>query len=268
VSPLRDDTAKQLARLLSRHKLDNPWSDRPGTSTRVLYSTADLYSTERLDVHDQLIAELLAAQPDVTADGTLVVVTAGVPGAGKSTAVAQRPELAGCRHIDADDFKDGLLVRARDEGLLDGWLTETLGDGLPVAVRELASFVHAESTVIAAASRDAALERGENLIVHGTLAHPTTIDDLLGAFDLAGYERIRIIDVEVPREVAVERSLARWWEGRTGGDLLGGRFVPPADIERYYPKGAVESITRANAEEFARRAEALEWDVTLEYVDA
>jgi hypothetical protein len=268
VTDLRDATAARLARVLERERLDNPWSDRPGTSTRLLYSDADLYTPERLDVHDELVAARLAAAPSAVSDGTLaVVVTAGPPGAGKSTALARYPEFAGFRAIDADDFKDDLLVRAQRDGLLDRWTVETLPDERPIAPRELATYVHAESTVIATAYREAAFDRGENVLVHGTLADPQTIDDLLGAFGDADYERLVIVDVEVPQAVAVERALGRWWTGRTSDDPLGGRFVPPAAIGRYYPDGTDESVTLRNADEFARRAEALDWDVALERLD-
>jgi hypothetical protein len=266
---LRDRAAVQLARVLAREKLDNPWSDRPGTSTRALYSVADLYDPDRLELHDALIEEQLAVGSVPTGDSMLVVVvTAGPPGAGKSTAVARHPEFADFRDIDADHFKDALLVRARDDGLLDGWTSEPLADGRPVAPRELATFVHAESTVLAAAFRGRAFERGENVMIHGTLADPQVIDDLLAAFDVAGYDRLIIVDVEVPLAVATERALSRWWEVREADvDPLGGRFVPPRAIAAYYPADPEVSITRGNADELARRADALDWDVTLERVE-
>lgn len=268
MSELRDETALRLARFLTREKLDNPWSDRPGASTRLLYSQADLYTPERLDLHDELIAARFAAEPSTPAGTRAVVVTAGPPGAGKSTAVRQYPEFAGYREIDADHFKDELLLRAQNDRLLDPWLAEQLPDGKPVALRELATYVHAESTVVATAYRDEAFERGENVLVHGTLADPQTIDDLLSAFDLAGYERLVIVDVEVAQEVAVERALDRWWSGRTGSDPLGGRFVPPVAIAQYYPDGKSRSVTRDNADELAMRAEALGWDVELERIES
>lgn len=268
MSELRDSTARYLSRVLAREKLDNPWSDRVGTSTRLLYSEAELYTPERLDVHDELVAARFSAEPGAASGGVLaVVVTAGPPGAGKSTAVAQYPEFASYRAIDSDDFKDGLLERAREDGLLEPWLTEVLPDDRPIALRELATFVHAESTVVATAYRSAAFDRGENVLIHGTLVDPQTIDDLLGAFDLAGYERLVIVDVEAAREVATERALDRWWRMRQGGDPLGGRFVPPSAIERYYPDGQTASVTWKNADELARRAEELEWDVVLERIE-
>lgn len=269
MTALRDTTASHLSTFLEREKLDNPWSDRAGTSTRLLYSDAELYEADRLDFHTELVDARFAVETTSSVDETLVVVvTAGPPGAGKSTAVEKHPEFNSFRSIDADDFKDDLLVRANEDGLLDRWLSESLPDGGEVRLRELATFVHAESTVVAAAYRAAALERGENVLVHGTLADPQSIDDLLGAFDLAGYERLVIVDVEVTRTVAIDQALSRWWAGRNGADPLGGRFVPPSAIDRYYPDGQVSSVTRANADELARRATDLDWAVTLERIEA
>lgn len=266
---VRDTTAAALTRVLRDAALDDPWTDRVGASTRTRYAPDGvLYEAARLRLHRELIEAHRSSLDDADQDGALaVVVTAGPPGSGKTTALSRMDELAGYRAIDADDFKDPLLERAAADGLLDAWTTRTLPDGRPVQAREVSGFVHAESTAIADALRRRSARNGENVVVHGTLSSVDYIDDLLGELDESGYERLRIVAVEVPVETAVEQALARWWRVRDdGSDALGGRFVPEQAIRRYWPTGSAESVCSRNAVVLGERAEALGWDVTLDRV--
>lgn len=224
-----------------------------------------MYEPARLRLHRQLVDEQRSAVGAPTRGGTAsVVVTAGPPGAGKTTALAERADLVGFRHIDADDFKDGLLRQAVADRLLDAWTSHVLGDGRPLAPRELAGFVHAESTAVADTYRRQALRDGEDVIIHGTLSSADYVDELLSDLDLAGYTKLVIVDVEVPQDRAVERALARWWSVRDGQqDPLGGRFVPPRAIARYYPDGSDRSISADNATRLGDIATEIGWDVEM-----
>ncbi len=272
MAELRDRVAAELARYLRTIGLDNPWTDRRDAASRWKYSADGvLYSIDRLKFHEALVAES-RSQSKVKTDGTLAaVVTAGPPGAGKTTALLKEGRFEGYRQIDADEFKDRLLLDSSLQDQLAPWLETSLLDSRPVAPRELSSFVHAESTAIADAMRDACLADGENIVIHGTLSSTSYIDDLLTELDRYGYERLVIFDVEVPIERAVEQALNRWWQLRESGeDPLGGRFIAPAAIRSYYPISqpgravrAVESITAENARHFRDRASDLGWDVEL-----
>jgi hypothetical protein len=237
--PLRDRTADQLAAFLRHACLDDPWSDEPGASSRLRYAPDGfLYTAERLRLHEELLAAHADRTPAPSDDGTLaVVVTAGPPGAGKSTALARMPELDDYRHVDADDFKDALLERAAADGLLDGWTGNVLVDGRPVQPRELAGFVHAESTAVADTLRRRSLRDGENVVVHGTLSSVDYLDDLLSELDDAGYDHLRIVDVEVPFDAALEQATA----GRTPSAGASCRSPRSAGTTRTAP---VRSVTR------------------------
>ena len=266
---LRDRVARELHNLLRRAGLDNPWSDRAGASTRWLHSDGVLYEAARVRLHRELVEQQRATSAPALSGRLAVVITAGVPGAGKSSAIAADPRLAAFRDIDADDFKDPLLLDAEAAGLLAAWTGTTLADGRPVALRELSGFVHAESTAVADAMRQACFADGENVVIHGTLASVQYLDDLLGELDDYGYDDIIVYDVEVSAGQAVEQALARWWACRTDdAERLGGRFVPPAAIRGYYPAGSSRSITAANAQMLAHRAEEMGWSVDLRVVDA
>ncbi|RLP76553.1 zeta toxin protein [Mycetocola tolaasinivorans] len=265
----RERVAAQLEQVLRRDGLDNPWGDREDASTRWIFGDGSLYDASRLRLHGELIDTARRKNPGAFGGALAAVVTAGPPGAGKSTALALDPRLEGFRDIDADDFKDALLIDARERGLLDRWLHDTLEDGRPIMPRELAGFVHAESTALADAMREDCLVDGENIVIHGTLSSIEYVGELLAELDGFGYEQLIIYDVEVPAEIAVERALDRWWSTREAGvDPLGGRFVPPAGIRAYYPEDISRAVTAANAQMLHDRAARLGWDVELAVVDA
>lgn len=264
---LREQVARELDARLRGAGLDNPWSDRADASSRWLYSDGLLYEAKRLRFHNDLVEKRRAASALKSTGRLNVVFTAGAPGAGKSTAIASDVKLAGYRQIDADDFKDDLLLDARERGVLPN-LGDNLVDGRPVSLRELASFVHAESTAVADAFRQASFEEGENVVIHGTLSSADYIDDLLLELDEYGYQNILILDVESPPDLAIERALSRWWQQRTNdAELLGGRFVPPTAIRKYFPAGATQSLSAVNAQALEQRANELGWKVELRRVE-
>lgn len=65
------------------------------------------------------------------------------------------------------------------------------------------------------------------------------------------YHDVMILDVEVPRAVAHEQALDRWWRGRqdrTAGHGPGGRFVPAGAIDRAFTDPTDRhSVCAANA---------------------
>ncbi|SDY55528.1 zeta toxin family protein [Herbiconiux ginsengi] len=265
-----DLVAAELSAHLVASGLTDPWTEVSGRTTRTLFSTdGELYEPARLRFHDELIdAALTEMQADQVGPLT-AVITAGPPGAGKTTAVAGRAEFAGYRHIDADAFKDALLVESRDSGRLDQWMSHELSDGRPVSVRELSAFVHAESTAIANRMRQRSLQHQESVVIQGTLASTEHLEALLGDLDEHGYEALAVVRAEVPAQTAVRRSTDRWWTDRCRRHSgLGGRFVPPLVIEELYPSGEAVSRCSANADALRRRAEEYGWVVTLVDADA
>jgi hypothetical protein len=225
----------------------------------------ELYPADRLELHAKLIDDVMAAGGVRTARKSLgVIVTAGPPGVGKSTALEKDARFADFRDIDADDFKDELLIDARRRGDITRWLSHELGDGRSVSERELSAFVHAESTTIANTMRNRCLASGENVIIHGTLSSLMHTDEILQDLNQYGYHKLTIFDVERPSEQAVEQALRRWWDDRIADrDGLGGRFVARKTIEDQYEPGAIESRCADNAIRLRSQAELLDWNVEL-----
>lgn len=193
---------------------------------------------------DELVAEVAmeyrARESNAPSEGRAAVVTAGPPGAGKSTAVA---DLAGDhRVIDPDAIKGLLLARLEAAGELGIRHRFLLADGKPVAPAEISWWVHRASTDAADAVRTESLRIGENFVMEGTLSWvelPAVYARELGEFE---YESVVILDVEVSRSTAVEQAKKRWWDGRCDGSTLGGRFMQDSVFASYYPEGDRASI--------------------------
>lgn len=200
-----------------------------------------------------IIERYLARQPTVTREGRAALLTAGVPGAGKSHAVAQLGLVDdGWRRLDADAVKDYLLDELAASGTVDDLLAHQLPDGHPVMPGELATLVHQESVVLVEQLRARCTALGENVVIEGTLSWPPAAQQLLAELVRRDYQEVVIVDVEVPRAVAHDQALSRWWRGRQdriAGHGLGGRFVPPDTIDHAFPNAATgRSVCATNVQ--------------------
>lgn len=230
----------------------------------------------RRDLHRRILDAADAAHPDVATDRAAIVL-AGPPGAGKSTALrallaetGSRPDA--WRVINSDDFKDDLLDAALADGSYHRWLVpaavaELEAAGEDFAPRELASLVHEESGMLAQQAMRRAVQRGDNLVVDGTLSNEAGAHRLLDQLSAAGYE-VRIAVVEAPHHVVDARIAARWREGylaAQNGTLtserdarLGGRWVAGAFARGLYPPGRpAESVCTSVAAAVAERHPAV-----------
>jgi len=209
----------------------------------------------------RLIAEVAqqyrSEQPDAPTGGRAAIITAGVPGAGKSSALGAI--ATGYRRIDPDEIKDILLARLEVAGLLDDRRGRVLCDGNSVHPGELAGWVHQASTDAADRVRAASLQMGEDFVMEGTLSWGRLPDIYVDELALGGYERLTVVDIEVPFGVALEQSKRRWWEARRSGRLthgveIGGRFIAESLLAPLYVGRGSASVCAANARDLYANA--------------
>lgn len=206
---------------------------------------------------DEIAHEYRRRSPDAPAHGRAAIITAGVPGAGKSVAIDML--AADHRRIDPDGIKDLILMRLDQAGLLDIRHSHVLPDGKPVHPSELAIWVHDASTEAANRVRAVSLRRGENFVMEGTLSWTPLIDGYVTDLASDDYERLTIIDVEVPFTLAFEQSTHRWWAAREAQRTvdrveLGGRFITEAALENFYSRQRRVSKCAANARKLRTNA--------------
>lgn len=213
-------------------------------------------SEERLRFQRALLDELLSEGEElIQKEGfAAVVVTAGPPGAGKSTHIGEMNLANGWREIDADEIKIRLLKSAVSDGRFDDFLTTNLSDGHPIMMNELSSLVHNESVALADLMIKRCLERKENVVIQGTLSWeglPPRYAQMLALYD---YSAVTLLDIEVQQSVALERAFTRWSTGRidtiAGRCEDGGRFTPTEAITSIYGASGRYSRCNQNAVDF------------------
>ncbi len=244
---MQEDCAATLEALLKNHQR----LAFPGTP----------YSTEREMLHAEIIASFLEEARGTRAEGFAAVVMAGAPGAGKSQVLQGRADLDGYFTIDSDRVKTRLVSHPTTTLRFEHLLGQRLPDGLPVKPEELATLVHRESTRIYDLLVSIVLRRGYNVILEGTLQWQGQGPRLVAALRGADYERLEVIAVEAPEDVAMRQAQARWWSGRTDPTRpLGGRFTPAAAIRAMYTDNRRQSICVTRAFDAFHHHDAVAFD--------
>lgn len=187
------------------------------------------------DLVDTMAHLYLADGAPGETDGLAALVSAGPPGAGKSTALAKLGLRRTYRRIDPDEIRAKMLTLLEQQNMLAVRHTFTLADGGPVRPHELSSWVHRAATDAADIVRRECLSRRENFIMDGTLNWAPLADIYPEELALSGYQHLTVLDIEVDLGTALRQARHRWWVGRCDpDDLLGGRFVPDRNIASLY----------------------------------
>lgn len=232
------------------------------------------WSPDRIALHQQILSNARDRNANKPRDGHAVLLTAGAPGAGKSSALRLLDDLHGkpsplgrdlaSAHpipladfvtIDPDEFKRGLLLEPDTRPRLPEAALHLTG-GHTLAPAEMATLVHAESRHLANQFALWASENGYNLLYDSSLRTLNRTHDLLLRLQSRGYQHRILISVEVPPHDALVGNATRWKDGRhafdVGTDPYGGRMAPEHYIRDLYPHGPTgDSTSRINARKLA-----------------
>ncbi|EMQ99227.1 zeta toxin family protein [Paeniglutamicibacter gangotriensis] len=261
--------ASDALRLVERelNELSKPGASFDRNSVLATYRPDKPVSSDRIRFQRRLIDEFLSEDGDEIEKGAefAVLITAGPPGAGKSTRIDEFNLVEkGWRKIDADRIKLKLLAEARNSGRFDPQMSTLLADGYPVMLNELSSLVHNESVFLADQIMTRCLEAGENIVIEGTLSWEGRGPYLLEALELHDYRKVVILDVEVELATALEQAYTRWAQGRNatieGRSTEGGRFTLSAAITSMYQGGKAISCCNRNAVDFFTDEKAASFD--------
>lgn len=219
-------------------------------------------SPARARLHKEILREFFAENPDVLRDRK-AVVTAGPPGAGKSSALHDLVPAAEerlWRSIDPDEFKRRLLRYARDTGqyeaLVPDRARELICGGEVFAPGEFAALVHEESSDLAKIAAAQSIARGERVILDGVHGSADKILARIGRLAEAGYTAIDVVCVDGPREATRARVLARWEKGYERYQSSGGTDESAGYRTRYVPETVTDALY-ADDDRFSSCAQAV-----------
>ncbi|WP_369164777.1 zeta toxin family protein [Streptomyces sp. AFD10] len=250
----------------------------PGAGdTAAQFSNRGFYDRERFTLHTSIVERFKAKYADRPRGGSAVLLTAGAPGAGKSTVQhrlgswqnedSELGRLLTAAHglkmedyvvLDPDEFKRALYEAGGMPRLSSEQMALSFDRELTPA--EMSGLLHREATVLHTRVEDWAQREGYNLLLDATLANEEAGTKLLGSLARDGYDQRVILSVEVPLETSLAQNASRWQTGRIaydqGADPYGGRMAPQEMIRALYAKnttGLGHSISRQNAEKLAEQ---------------
>jgi predicted kinase len=202
-------------------------ADAEGSSTNELHTIdpkGEIWSTDRTLLHHSILDEIYARAADVPCDHE-AIVAGGLSGAGKSTVLSNHPDIDRSKYltINPDNFKEEMARR--------GMIPEVEGLS-PMEASELA---HEESSYLARQLAIRAQAEGKNLIWDITMSDQAKTEQRILDLREAGYTKIQALFVQIPIEMSLKRTEARYWEDQEkwlAGEGLGGRLIPPEVILR------------------------------------
>jgi len=199
---------------------------KKGLSTHVTHTQdgdGRTWPPDRAAVHEEIIEELSQA-PGVPREGA-ALIAGGLPGAGKSTLVAQLYLGDQPRYLLVD--MDDIVLAMHRHGLIP----EVEG----LTPREAAQLVRQEANHIWYRLMDRVSGERINLAIVGMMSTPGHVDEPMQILRPRGYTRFEALFVDVPVDDAQAATDARHRRGHERwrrGEGPGGHYVPPSVFVR------------------------------------
>ncbi len=217
------ERAEHIADVFAR--LDK--ADAEGSTTNELHTVdpnEEIWSSDRTLLHHSLLDDIYSRSASVPCDRE-AIVAGGLSGAGKTTVLANHPEIDSSKYltINPDNIKEEMARR--------GMIPEVEG----LSPMEASDLVHEESSYLARQLAIRAQADGKNLIWDITMSDLAKTERRITDLREAGYTRIDALFVQIPIETSLERTEARYWADQdkwVAGEGQGGRLIPPQVILR------------------------------------
>lgn len=221
--PSREQRAAHIADVLDRIRK----ADEGGFSAEDLHTVdpaKEIWSIERTLEHDSLLVDMYNRAAGAPCEHT-AIIAGGLSGAGKSTVLANHPEIDRSQYltINPDDIKEEMARR--------NMIPEVEG----LSPMEASDLVHEESSYLARQLALRAQADGKNLIWDITMSDLQKTEKRIQGLREAGYTRIDGIFVDIPIETSLRRTEERYWADQNKwftGQGIGGRIIPPDVILR------------------------------------
>ncbi|MDQ3577212.1 MAG: zeta toxin family protein [Actinomycetota bacterium] len=196
---------------------------------------------ERAAKQRRIAAELYARGAWVPDEGE-ALFTGGLPGAGKTTALNQNPDVEPSRYLvlNADDAKEKLC----EYGMvppIDG-----------IAPLEGSELIQQEASAITDLVTGLAVQSRKNVIWDTTMSSHGSVDRRVDRLRDAGYDRLTALFLDVPIDVSLRRVDQRHRQGYEkyrNGDRCEGRHV----LASYIQSAADPDYTSVNRRVFEDR---------------
>ena len=217
------ERAEHIADVFAR--LDK--ADDEGFTSNELHtidSKGEIWSSDRTLLHQSLLDDIYSRAADVPCDHE-AIVAGGLSGAGKTTVLANHPEIDRSRYltINPDAIKEEMARR--------GLIPEVAG----LSPMEASDLVHEESSYLARQLAIRAQGDGKNLIWDITMSDLAKTEQRITSLRESGYTKVDALFVQIPIETSLRRTEERYWTDQDkwfAGEGLGGRLIPPEVILR------------------------------------
>lgn len=206
--------------------------------TLMRHSQDGKFSKNRQRTHKNILRNYTQAIKDSRAKdkNPRMIMLAGLPGSGKSTAVKDYFQQVEGSDILLKDKNGDLFVVINADDIKAGLPEYQGGKG--------AMLVHEESSILSNQVGALALASGANVILDGTMANLDKAENRLSKYKKAGYGT-EIIHIDVPAETSIERAANRFNQtGRFVAYEMIGEYEGKLNKTAEKLKGSVDSYTK------------------------
>lgn len=231
----RFSSKNQFRTYSADRRIPKPWGENNSMAEYLDPKTGKI-SADRVKLYNKIINKYLSGvEPPADGKATLDYMGGG-GGSGKSYTIAQGvvqvPGKDKAVQINADDIKLE-LPEFRQRAASDD----------PAISMGAANYVHEESSRITSMLTQAAMAKGLNIVVDGVASNPEKIGRQVQKARESGYANIRAHYVSTPTDVAVESSIARYYNN------------PNKEERRYVPPTVLREAHKAVSANFTKLAE-------------